>query len=816
MSNPVDWIVERLDQESASDELSYLILSALEGDAALDEYLSGGQAPEVQRAATEAVEVAPVFLRSVEVEGFRGIGPATSLDLAAKPGLTIVAGRNGSGKSSLSEALELALTGTTYRWRNKSAQWRDQWRNLHHRDSAVQVRFVEEGTGDLALRLAWSAEATKFDEVVAVGQRQGHKQLSGEDPLGWSASVERFCPVLSYDELGGLLGGAPKDLHEAISKVIGAGQLTDAVKRVASRWEPFRKRQTALGQRRRELRSIAGGVFDERATRVSTLLGKTSPDVESIQALVTGVTEPADGLVAELRRLLAVSLPDHERVARAVQARRDAIGAFADSAGAVSQREYDRLALLEHGLRVYDEHGEMSCPVCQTSRLDDDWAALYRESAATRRREYADLSNAQEALTRAIDRARQLTSVRADLPAGSPMPELAPAMTRVREAWDVWSRLPEGEGATLATALADHLERTLPQLTEALDAMQVEAAAELSRRDDVWQPVAASVAAWCAEYQQWATESERFQLLPEAEKWLKRNDLDYRNERLSPIREGARNAWARLRQQSNVDIGDLRLVGTGPANRRVQIDTVVDGEAAEGIAVLSQGELHALALSLFLPRGMMSQSPFRFVVLDDPVQAMDPAKVDGLVDLLADVARTHQVVVFSHDDRLPAAIRRRGELDARIVEVSRDTESRVRLTASDDPANRHMSDARALLKDDGIPEPVQRRVLPGLLRMAIESAARDRFFTVRLRDGATLEEVEQAWSEEKSTRGRVSLALYGAVQSLDGWAAAPYRKFTLVAAGPAMHSGLKPNVDPTQAVHDAQRLIDDVRNGVKS
>ncbi|WP_256668704.1 hypothetical protein, partial [Nocardia cyriacigeorgica] len=61
----------------------------------------------------------------------------------------------------------------------------------------------------------------------------------------------------------------------------------------------------------------------------------------------------------------------------------------------------------------------------------------------------------------------------------------------------------------------------------------------------------------------------------------------------------------------------------------------------------SQGELHALGLSLFLPRATVEDSPFRFVMIDDPVQAMDPAKVDGLARVLATVAWTRQVVVFT-------------------------------------------------------------------------------------------------------------------------------------------------------------------------
>ena len=52
------------------------------------------------------------------------------------------------------------------------------------------------------------------------------------------------------------------------------------------------------------------------------------------------------------------------------------------------------------------------------------------------------------------------------------------------------------------------------------------------------------------------------------------------------------------------------------------------------MGVMSQGELNALALSLFFPRMMLAESPFRFLVIDDPVQAMDPLKVDGLARVL--------------------------------------------------------------------------------------------------------------------------------------------------------------------------------------
>src|SRR6202042_121261 len=86
--------------------------------------------------------------------------------------------------------------------------------------------------------------------------------------------------------------------------------------------------------------------------------------------------------------------------------------------------------------------------------------------------------------------------------------------------------------------------------------------------------------------------------------------------------------WTELRQDSNVSLGELRLLGASN-QRRLSLDVKVDGEDGSALGVMSQGELNCLALSLFLPRASMPESPFRFVVIDDPVQAMDPAEVAG-------------------------------------------------------------------------------------------------------------------------------------------------------------------------------------------
>jgi hypothetical protein len=77
--------------------------------------------------------------------------------------------------------------------------------------------------------------------------------------------------------------------------------------------------------------------------------------------------------------------------------------------------------------------------------------------------------------------------------------------------------------------------------------------------------------------------------------------------------------------------------------------------------LITQGRIHLSAgmaergrsLAIFIPRATSDQSPFRFLVLDDPIQATDPSKIDGFLDVLTELAAHRQLIVFTHDDRFP-------------------------------------------------------------------------------------------------------------------------------------------------------------------
>ncbi len=125
--------------------------------------------------------------------------------------MTLVVGRNGSGKSSFAEAAEVALTGTNARWAGRGAVWKEGWRNLHVTDTepsvTVELSVDGEGGGTKVVR-TWSTD--DVDESAGWCQRMGEPRRSIEE-LGWEAALDSFRPFLSYSELGSMLLGKPSE-----------------------------------------------------------------------------------------------------------------------------------------------------------------------------------------------------------------------------------------------------------------------------------------------------------------------------------------------------------------------------------------------------------------------------------------------------------------------------------------------------------------------------------------------------------------------------------------------------------------------------
>jgi hypothetical protein len=181
----------KLADEKVPEQVARLILAAMRGgaDSGVDQHGQAAPAGGSRR----------VYLKSIGVQGFRGIGASVTLHLQAGPGLTVITGRNGSGKSSFAEAAEIALTGDNMRWSDRTAVWKEGWRNLHQPDPAViEVKLAEDGqpTPTVVTR-QWAAGAGLGDAQAFVSAAGNRESLDARAGPGRSSCTGRFFPTRS-------------------------------------------------------------------------------------------------------------------------------------------------------------------------------------------------------------------------------------------------------------------------------------------------------------------------------------------------------------------------------------------------------------------------------------------------------------------------------------------------------------------------------------------------------------------------------------------------------------------------------------------
>jgi hypothetical protein len=128
--------------------------------------------------------------------------------------------------------------------------------------------------------------------------------------------------------------------------------------------------------------------------------------------------------------------------------------------------------------------------------------------------------------------------------------------------------------------------------------------------------------------------------------------------------------------------------------------------------------------------------------------------------VLEEVSDRRQVLVLTHDDRLPEAVRRLG-IPARILEVARRPGSIVEVRPALTPVERQLRDAYDLCTDDGLPENVAARVVPGLCRLAVEAAFTDAVRRKLLRAGKRHADVEAEIEAADTLTKKAALAMFG-------------------------------------------------------
>ncbi|MGW7644183.1 AAA family ATPase [Streptomyces bobili] len=662
-----------------------------------------------------------VYMRSITASGWRGIGPPATVRLNPGPGLTLVAGRNGSGKSSFAEAAEMALTGDNFRWQGRTQVWKKGWRNLHeHSAPEVAVELCldagsdgEGGKEPVTVRRIWHGEG--LEESRTVVEEAG--QATGEDvhDVIDAEQLSLYRPFLPYTQLGAVINGPLTTLHDEISRILGLELLSDTDAAARARAKTLTDTENASKALTATVIRELSEVDDPRAKEAITALSGRSPDLDAVRALLQGHGAADEAHLARLRRLADLERPDRPLIAKAVTRLRSAAAVSDDARHGSAEDARQLIKLLDAALEHRRRHPDVSdCPVCgSTDLLDRSWAERTRAQVERLQAEAAEAEAAHRELVNAVREVHDLMRpapawLQADEPSLAALwRDLVAACRTVRDPRE----------------LADRAERAEAVLGDACDQVIEDARRRVTAQDGRWQPVAARLSAWLGQAEAAQAAKPALKQVKTVRGWVRALTDELRDARFKPFADQSGQIWRLLCERSSVLLGAIGLTGVGP-QRQVSLPVSVDDADAPAFGVMSQGELHSLALSLFIPRATHQDSPFGFLVIDDPVQSMDPEKVDGLARVLDLYAQHRQVVVFTHDTRLEEAIQRLG-LRATVMRVSRQTDSVVHVSSVSDPVSQALAEARAIALDPHLPPEVADRVLPSMCRLALEAAYQD-------------------------------------------------------------------------------------------
>ena len=198
-------------------------------------------------------------------------------------GVTIFVGHNGSGKSSIIDAITFALYGQHTRKANKNLVRRGSevsWLNLRFSVGSKEYnayrRLGSNGQSQLA----------KFDQVLDSGniveknvvsgeRKQFGDSMSGEisKTLGIDYKKLRVAAVVQQGELSSIIDSKPKEFKELLNSLIGIDRLDSAYQTMYEVVDRFRER----------LRDKNGGFDDKEIASIESAIQSRNKDLQDAE-----------------------------------------------------------------------------------------------------------------------------------------------------------------------------------------------------------------------------------------------------------------------------------------------------------------------------------------------------------------------------------------------------------------------------------------------------------------------------------------------------------------------------------------------------
>ncbi len=626
----------------------------------------------------------------LQIAGFRGVRDL--VDIPFPSGFAVISGRNGTGKSSICDAIEFALTGTITKYAESSEKGEDVadylwWRGT----SAAERKFVAlEITDDagktttITRRPDGVTISDKADLRASLCDLAVDPEKTLIDVCRTSIIRDEFITRLSVDLaepdrfnfVKAAVGSASFAATEA--KLIAARELTKSrISRTKPEYERARDRVkdlfTELSRARAEVARAEQSADAEKNLRSLT----AKPQAEFAELLVAGrklapeVRLRIDALSRLGARTESLLKRESESAGAALRAQLDELSNAAKERAAAltllqkeissietrlsKQQETDSSSsslaqLFEHGSRVGAVNGR--CPLCGSqiseanfrAHLAEIEVALKRTAGVTselvqRRADFNDQEKrASAALSAALRQIEQRTFA-----LESADRERMEIVAEARRFGVFPAEISEAlVGALLAEAEASRSRLSMIEMSVAvLEASTVHARiAELQRELSALQLIVVSTERRIAKLE--ATE----QRLRQAAATLKRISSEVVDDRLAAIRPLLAELYVRLRP--HVDWPEISYLIRGDTRRFLSLRV---GDGLNLRFMFSSGQRRAaglaflMAVSLSRPWCLLDS-----LILDDPVQHIDDFRALHLVESLSALRQIRRQIICTVED----------------------------------------------------------------------------------------------------------------------------------------------------------------------
>lgn len=687
-----------------------------------------------------------VFIESIFARGYRGIADGQNLKLPPGPGLAFVVGLNGAGKSSFAEAAELALTGTTTRWDKAQKDARENWRNIVNPSKTLVRVELRETNGSVAkVERHWEENIELDQSQLSVKDNNG----SATDRFnGLAEAVRQYPPLLADRALPKLTDGKLSELFDAFDPLLGLEDLDETQRNINSQVKEIRSATKLATGLKKEVLSLCESstlpeILDLRSkVNDGSNAGKIYDDFHR-QVPAIAVSQP-------VRQCLGLDPLDLEEVKHRL-ARIDETVAKVEDESRKGNQTLTRVAdLLEQALQLQEDEQLTSCPVCETGQLNQEWRDKTAITLKTHRSLTAALKENQRLLQQELHQLQTLLEQTTKIGFSDDLPELEAASKQAQSLL----RSISSRDSNLVDLFSD-FELLDMQISET----QTAAKRLVENNSEEFKPLLDLLDSWRKAQQKSDELSPTKRSHEKALTWIKSEITRQRSIRLEAINTQITNTWQKFSGSDDLKLDPLEL--TGSTNRRkVSLTCQTGGSEANARSIFSQGQLHALALSIFLPRATHKGSPFKFLLIDDPVQSFDEWKTDGLASVLEELAQTRQVVVFTHDERLPKAASLLG-ITASVINITRNEDAALTITKRKSAATQALKEAYIMSKDEQLSPDAKVNIVAVCCRAAIESYAIERYRHKANQQGTPIEEIESCIKQsEKSVWDKISLGLY--------------------------------------------------------